>query len=133
MATRTPDGVGGSRARLRGGLLFVAFGLLTYAGVSAVDAPTRALGVSWSIIGMAGALGVPTIMFAARRRSPRLEDAARLLMAMAALAALAVGVALAPEGAERGFVVAVSGVLAAALALYALLAGDLRRTCRGAA
>ncbi|MET8358550.1 hypothetical protein [Micromonospora sp. NPDC005171] len=133
MATRTPDGVEGPRARLRGGLLFAAFGLLAYAGVTAVDAPTRALGLSWSIIGAAGAFGVLTIMLAARRRTRRLADAARLLMAVAALAALAVGVGLAPEGAERGFVIAVTGVLAAALALYALLAGDLRRTTRGAA
>ncbi|MET8266230.1 hypothetical protein ABZU92_19800 [Micromonospora arida] len=133
MATRTPDGVHATRARRRGGLLVVAFGLLAYTGTTAVDAPTRALGLSWSIIGAAGALGVLTIMVAARRRAVRLEDAARLAMAMAALAALAVGVAFAPEGAERGFVVAVTGVLAAALAVYASLAGDLRRTGRGAA
>ncbi|MBQ1032454.1 hypothetical protein KBX26_20885 [Micromonospora sp. C97] len=133
MVMRTPDGVDAARARRRGGLLVVAFGLLAYAGTTAVDAPTRALGLSWSIIGAAGALGVLTIMVAARRRAVRLADAARLMMAVAALAALAVGVALAPRGAERGFVIAVTGVLAAALAASALLAGDLRPKGRGAA
>ncbi|MEV4657079.1 hypothetical protein [Micromonospora sp. NPDC049301] len=81
-----------------------------------------------------------TTMLAARRWSrhgtpaaPRLEGGGRLLMALAAVAALAVGVAAAPAGAERGFVVVVTGVLAAALAQDALVAGDVSRAARGAA
>ncbi|MFC4017747.1 hypothetical protein ACFOW4_07290 [Micromonospora sp. GCM10011542] len=75
--------------------------------------------------GRAGTAAAPT-----HRRALRLEGRARLLMALAALAALVVGVASAPAGAERGFVIAVTGVLAGALALYALVADDLRRAAR---
>ncbi|MBM0277206.1 hypothetical protein [Micromonospora tarensis] len=127
MTTDTSAGRPGPWARLHGGLLVVAFGVLAYAGVAALDGPTRGFALSWSIIGGAGALGASTIMLAARRRSRRLEDGARLLMVLAALAALAIGVGSAPAGVDRGFVIAVTGVLAAALALYALLAGELRR------
>jgi peptidoglycan/LPS O-acetylase OafA/YrhL len=133
VATDTPDGRSGRGARPHNALLVVAFGLLAYAGVTALDGPSPGFGLSWSIVGGAGALGASAIMLAARRRSRRLEDAARLSMALAALAALAVGVGSAPSGVDRGFVIAVTGVLAAALALYALLAGDQRRAGRGAA
>ncbi|RLP86742.1 hypothetical protein EAD89_20860 [Micromonospora sp. BL4] len=144
MVTRTPGGVDAPRARLGRGLLAVAFALLAYFGVTAPEHPAQGFGLSWSIIGTAGAVGVLASMLAARRWSRtgvparqraalRVEAGARLLMALAAPAALAVGVASAPDGAERGFVVAVTAVLAGSLALYALVADDLRRAARGGA
>ncbi|MFG1891355.1 hypothetical protein ACGFIR_26225 [Micromonospora sp. NPDC049051] len=48
-------------------------------------------------------------------------------MALAAAVALVVGVAVAPAGSERGFVIGVDAALAGALALFALATGDVRR------
>ncbi|MDG4810459.1 hypothetical protein O7634_27210 [Micromonospora sp. WMMD1120] len=133
MVTRTPDGGSGRRTLLRGGLLVVAFGLLAYVGGTTLDGPSPGFALTWAIVGVGGALGTSAVLLAARRRSRRLEDAARLLMGLAALVALMVGVASAPSGVDRGFVIAVTGVLAGALAFYAVLAGELRRAGRGAA
>jgi hypothetical protein len=48
-------------------------------------------------------------------------------MAAAAVVVLIAGVMLASQGMDRGFAISVAALLAAALALFALLAGDRPR------
>jgi hypothetical protein len=65
---------------------------------------------------------------AATEPSQAPQRTVRLAMAAAAVVVLIVGVMLAPQGMDRGFVISVAALLAAALALFALLAGDRPRT-----
>ncbi len=90
------------------------------------------------VAGIASALGAAVIAVTvwrkqteeavATKRSGATQRTVRLAMAAAAVVVLAAGVWLAPRGVDRGFVISVAAVLAAALALFALLAGDRPRT-----
>ncbi len=66
----------------------------------------------------------------ATQRSEATQRITRLAMAAAAVLVLVAGVWLAPQGMDRGFVMSVAGVLAAALTLFAMLAGDRPRTVK---
>ena len=76
--------------------------------------------------GVPGGAGVPGAVAGSERSKPP-QRTIRLAMAAAAVVALIAGVLLAPGGIDRGFVISVAALLAAALALFALLAGDRPR------
>jgi len=113
------------------------FAMLAFAGSGiAVGAP--AVAAPFIVVGLAGAVGAGLIAVSVWRTQSQ-EAAAikpsgppqrtiRLAMAAAAVLALFTGVALAPQGVDRGFVIGVAAFLAALLALFALLAGDRPRT-----
>ena len=132
----------------------VVFGLVAWSGAAVTidragipdgDA-TTGFGVPYVLGGTAGAVGSAAIVIAALllRRRPavagvrasacraavHVESAARVFMVIGAVAVVAVGYPLAPTGMDRGFVFVVNGILAVALALFALFTGDLRRTVR---
>ncbi|MEU4371585.1 hypothetical protein [Micromonospora chersina] len=107
-------------------LAVVLFGLLAWSGVVGLAQDVPALAVPSLIVGVAGAvraLATVTGLLPAGRTARRVARGATVLAAVAALAA---GLVLAPQGADRGFVVAVSAVLAAALAAYAVLGEPVR-------
>ncbi|MFI2651474.1 hypothetical protein [Micromonospora fulviviridis] len=102
---------------------------LAWSGAAGLDQDVPALAVPSLNVGVAGAVRalstvtglLPTATGGAARR------VARGATLLAAVAALATGLVLAPDGMDRGFVVAVSAVLAAALAAYAVLGDPARR------
>ncbi|WP_328473053.1 hypothetical protein OHA21_11495 [Actinoplanes sp. NBC_00393] len=109
------------------GLAVVVFGLLAFTGVGTLGSGARALGVPVLIVGAAGSMGALIIMVSVLRRSrgtARTQRAARIGMVVAAVVAVAVGVALAPAGWERGFVITVNALTGVLLALFAALAGE---------
>ncbi len=124
------------------GLAVVIFGLMTWRSFDLLRAGTQALGVPMLITGVAGATGALVIVASVLRRragtagshpSGRTQRAARIGMAVAAAAATVVGVALAPAGWERGFVIGVNTVTGGLLAVFALLAGERDTRGQGAA
>ena len=117
------------------GLAVVIFGLMTWRGIDVVVLGSEAMGVPMLITGAAGTTGALVIVWSLlRRRNPAADartpgrlgaqGAARIGMAVAALATVVVGVALAPAGWERGFVISVNTITGALLAVFALLAGE---------
>ncbi|MCP3787997.1 hypothetical protein NLX85_32025 [Micromonospora sp. A3M-1-15] len=110
-------------------LAVVIFGLLAWSGVVGLAQDVPALAVPSLIVGVAGAVralsAVTGLLPAAAGRAAR--RVARGATLLSAVAALATGLVLAPDGADRGFVIAVSAVLAAALAAYAVLGEPARR------
>lgn len=105
----------------------VVFGLLAWSGVVGLAQDVPALAVPSLIVGVAGAvraLSTVTGLLPAGGPARRVAGGVTLL---AAVAALATGLVLAPHGTDRGFVIAVSAVLAAALAAYAVLGEPVRR------
>ncbi|MFG1605252.1 hypothetical protein [Actinoplanes sp. NPDC049265] len=131
------------RRRLRRGLVLhelaiVVFGLLAWQGIDAIRADVGAMGVPMLIAGAAGLAGALAIVVPALRwrhlgdpprwfTPARVQRAARIGMGLAAVAAVVAGVALAPRGLERGFVITVNAVVGGLLALFALLAGERPR------
>lgn len=121
------------------GAAVVIFGLLAWSGVEGVAVGIHALGVPMLIAGVGGAVGALVILWSVLRRSDRLkvpylstragaQRAARIGVAAAAVATVTAGVALAPAGHERGFVIWMNVVIGGLLAVFALLAGE--RTAR---
>ncbi len=140
----TPDvPAGADRRRLHRsaalhGVAVVIFGLMAWRGADLLGLGGRALGVPMLIAGAAGATGALVIAWSVlRRRDPAAgspgragaQRAARIGMAVAAVATVAVGVVLAPAGWERGFVISVNTFTGGLLAVFALLAGE--RVTRG--
>ncbi|MFG1661205.1 hypothetical protein ACGFIY_32180 [Micromonospora chersina] len=112
-------------------LAVVIFGLLTWSGVVGLAQGVPALAVPSLIVGVAGAvraLSILTGLLPTGGAARRVVGGATLL---AAVAALATGLVLAPHGTDRGFVIAVSAVLAAALAAYGILGEPVRRAAGG--
>ncbi|MBG0561510.1 hypothetical protein [Actinoplanes aureus] len=131
MATTHDVPAGAARRRLHRsaalhGLAVVIFGLMLWSGVDLSIAGARALGVPMLIAGAAGSAGALIIMLSVlrRRRGTPDQRAARIGMAFAAVATVAVGVALAPDGWERGFVISVNAFTGGLLAAFAALAGE---------
>lgn len=121
------------------GAAVVIFGLMAWRGPGAVTVGLHALGVPMLIAGAGGASGALVILWSVLRRRDRLmgpypstrtgaQRAARIGMAVAAVATVTAGVALAPAGSEREFVIWVNVVIGGLLAVFALLAGE--RTAR---
>ncbi len=119
------------------GLAVVIFGLMTWRGIDVVVLGSEAVGVPMLITGGAGTTGALVILWSLLRRRDRAANArppgrmgaqraARIGMAVAAGATVVVGVALAPAGWERGFVISVNTITGGLLAVFALLAGDER-------
>lgn len=106
-------------------LAVVVFGLLAWSGADGIRSGAQALGVPMLIAGVAGSVGALVILSSLLRRRHGTADqrVARIGMAVAAAATVAVGVALAPAGWERGFVIAVNAGTGALLAVFAALAG----------
>ncbi|MEV6302548.1 hypothetical protein AB0M02_24255 [Actinoplanes sp. NPDC051861] len=116
---------GKPRGALRHGLAVTIFGLLAAYGVAGVFAGAYALAVPMLVAGVAGSAGAIVITLSILRwRGLGVQRAARLGMAVAALVTVAVGVALAPAGWERGFVIAVDTGTGVLLALFAAFAGE---------
>ena len=110
------------------GLAVVIFGLLAVYGAGGITSGAKALGVPMFIAGVAGAVGALVILLSIMRwRRPGVQRAARLGMAVAALVTVVVGVALAPDGWERGFVISVNVGTGVLLALFAAFAGEPSR------
>lgn len=123
-------------------LAVLVSGLVARAGLSALSVGGGAMGVPWLVIGTGGVVGAGTIIVAARYARGgvgpagvdpvRLDHAAllarlgRLLMLAVALGAAVTSVVLAPTS-DRGLALAVGIGLAALLAVFALLAGDVTR------
>jgi hypothetical protein len=109
-------------------LAVVVFGLLAWSGLAGLDREVAGLAVPSLIVGLAGAVRAVLAVagFRPPATRPAARHAARGTLVVTAVGALAVGLALAPGGMDRGFVVAVDGVLAGALAAYAFL-GEPRR------
>jgi hypothetical protein len=116
-------------ARHRGaaphGLAVVVFGLMAWRGAGSLAAGAEALGVPMLVAGGAGSAGALVIMVSVLRGDTRAkaQRAARIGMALAAVVTVALGVALAPAGWERGFVISVNAVTGVLLAAFAALAG----------
>ncbi len=91
------------------------------------DAASAGSAASSGDAASSGSAAVPGAVATNERREPP-QRAIRLAMAAAAVVALIAGVMLAPGGIDRGFVISVAALVAAALALFALLAGDRPRT-----
>jgi hypothetical protein len=139
------------------GMAVAVFTMLAWSGAGAAALGAYGLAVPFIVAGLAGGVGAAVIAVivwrgqrgeaaagardgAAVRTDPAPRGAAatgwseatqrttRLAMAAAAVLVLISGVMLAPGGMDRGFVISVAAMLAAALALFALLAGDRPRT-----
>lgn len=111
------------------GFAVVIFGLMTWRAAGDLGSDARALSVPMLITGVAGTAGALVILWSVLRPTGRAatQRTARIGMAMAAVATVAVGVGLAPAGWEREFVITVNVITGGLLALFALLAGDRRR------
>ncbi|GGN91909.1 hypothetical protein GCM10010112_78550 [Actinoplanes lobatus] len=103
----------------------VIFGLLAWSGADGIRSGVPELGVPMLIAGVAGSVGALVILSSVLRRRHGTADqrAARIGMAVAAVVTVVVGVALAPAGWERGFVIAVNAGVGFLLAVFAALAG----------
>jgi len=132
------------------GFAVVVFAMLALSGAGAAAPGLYGVAVPFIVTGIAGAVGAAVIAVSVWRAQRGEADAAvrdgvsarldsvpaaaapqrniRLAMAAAAAVVLAAGVMLAPQGLDRGFVISVAALLATALALFALLAGDRPRT-----
>ena len=133
------------------GFAVVVFAMLALSGAGLAAQGAAALAVPFFVAGIAGAVGAAVIAVSVWRglagldgRGVRMEPGpggaaaaerraapqrtTRLAMAGAAVVVLVAGVLLAPSGIDRGFVIWVAALLAVALALFALLAGDRPRT-----
>ena len=116
------------RGVIRYALAVLVFGLLAGSGADAFRQDAPALAAPMLITGLAGAVGAAVIAAAVYwRPDTRVQRAARLAMLMAAVAVALTGVASAPDGAERGFVIGVAALLAVLLAAFALVATPTRR------
>lgn len=116
------------------GVAVVVFAMLALSGAATAAPGLYGLAVPSIVTGTAGAVGAALIAVSVWR-AQRGDAAAtgrqrtvRLAMAAAAVVAMIAGVVLAPSGIDRGFVITVAGVLAGALALFALLSGDRPRS-----
>jgi hypothetical protein len=121
------------------GLAVVTFTLLALSGTSAAALGLYGLAVPLIVTGAAGAAGAAVITVAVWRwqgvepgtavpAGVTAQRTPRLVRAAAAVVVVISGVLLAPQGVDRGFVIWVAALLAAALALFALLAGERPRT-----
>lgn len=110
-------------------LAVAVFGLLTWSGVVGLAQGVPALAVPSVIVGAVGAVRalVTVTGFAPSVTGRVARRVARGVTLLAAGAALATGLVLAPDGMDHGFVIAVDAVLAAALAAYAFLGEPARR------
>lgn len=112
-------------------LAVLIFGLLAASGANLLRDDAPGLAVPFLIAGVAGAVGAVVVARAIYWRPvARVQRRARAAMAFAAVAVAASGVAFAPGGIDRGFVIGVAGLLAVLLAMFALLAGPTRRQGR---
>ncbi|MFF5051681.1 hypothetical protein ACFY1S_00615 [Micromonospora sp. NPDC000663] len=138
------------------GIAVVVFAMLALSGASTVAPGLYGLAVPFIVAGTAGGIGAAVIAVsvwraqrgetgadmresagvrmdsgpdgaAASNRTKAPQLAIRRAMAAAAVVVLIAGVTLAPRGMDRGFVISVAALLAVALALFALLAGDRPR------
>jgi hypothetical protein len=122
------------------GIAVAVFAMLALSGAGAAAQGLYGLAVPFVVAGTAGGVGAAVIAVtlwreqrreagaAATERSEAPQRTVRLAMGAAAVVVLMAGVVLAPGGVDRGFVITVAALLAAALALFALLAGDRPRT-----
>jgi hypothetical protein len=124
------------------GFAVVVFAMLALSGAAAAAPGLYGMAVPFIVTGIAGAMGAAVIAVSVWRaqrgeagagvrdakRSEAPQRTTRLAMAAAAAVVLIAGVMLAPQGMDRGFVISVAALLAGALALFALLAGDRPRT-----
>lgn len=128
------------------GMAVAVFAMLALSGAGAAAQGLYGLAVPFIVAGTAGAVGAAVIAVtvwrgeagvavgpvpggaAATERREAPQRTIRLAMAAAAVVVLIAGVMLAPKGMDRGFVISVAALLATALALFALLAGDRPRT-----
>jgi hypothetical protein len=118
------------------GAAAAVFAMLAWSGADAAAQGRYGLAVPFIVAGIAGGVGAAVIAMtvwrlqggAGVRVDPVPGKATRLAMAASAVVALIAGVMLAPQGMDRGFVISVAALLAAALASFALLAGDRPRT-----
>ncbi len=122
----------GNGADRRGVALYILavliFGLLAASGVDLLRKDAPGLAVPFLIAGVAGAAGAVVVAGAIYwRPTIRVQRTARAAMALTAVAVAGTGVALAPGGMDRGFVIGVAALLAVLLAVFALLAGPARR------
>jgi hypothetical protein len=116
--------------------------MLALSGATTAAPGLYGLAVPFMVAGTAGGVGAAVIAVTVWRvqraeagagvrtgirRSEATQRTVRFAMAAAAVAVLITGVVLAPQGMDRGFVISVAALLAAALALFALLAGDRPR------
>jgi len=108
------------------GLFAAVFTLMALSSVGELTGQARGLAVPSVIIGTAGALGALALawLILRQRAAGKAQRAVRLAMAAAAVTAAGAGVAFAPSGLDRGFVITVSAILAVVLALFALVAGS---------
>jgi peptidoglycan/LPS O-acetylase OafA/YrhL len=119
------------------GFAVAVFAMLAVSGAGLAAPGLYGLAVPFIVAGLAGGVGAAVIAVAVWRQQRGEAGAAepggapqrtvRLAMAAAAVVVLIAGVLLAPRGMDRGFVISVAALLAAALALFALLAGDKPR------
>jgi hypothetical protein len=111
------------RGVIRYALAALVFGLLALYGVNALRQDAPAVGVPLLVTGLAGALGAAvTAVAVCWWPESRVQRSACLAMLLASAAVVATGVALAPDGEERGFVIGVATFLAVLLAAFALAA-----------
>src|SRR5690349_20476751 len=128
------------------GIAVVVFAMLAWSGVGFAAPGLYGMAVPFIVAGVAGGVGAAVIAVtvwrlqleeavadvrdgaAATKRGEATQRTAGLAMAAAAVVVLIAGVMLAPQGMDRGFVISVATGLAAALASFALLAGDRPRT-----
>ena len=111
-------------------LAVVVFALLVWSGVTMLHPYAYGMGVPSLIVGAAGSVGSLVIAVsvwrgrtAAPGGRPLVQTVTRLAMTAAAVAAVVAGVALAPGGMDRGFVIGVALFHAVLLAAYALVCG----------
>ncbi len=129
------------RSALLHGLAVLAFGLLGWSGAALIGRGVPGLAVPSLVAGTAGSAGALVILVAVlRRRAGRADrptparpsrfgaqGVARASMALAAVVTVVAGVAFAPAGMDRGFVISVAGLLGGARGWFALLAGEQPR------
>jgi hypothetical protein len=117
------------------GVAVVVWSMLALSGAGAAAQGLYGLAVPFIVAGVAGGVGAALIAVAVSgsdgdaviKRSLATQRIARRAMAAAAVIVLLTGVVLAPRGMDRGFVIVVAALLAVALALFALFAGDRPR------
>ena len=135
MTAEQVDARGPSRSVGMHLLAAVVFALLVWSGATMLHPYAYGMGVPSLIVGAAGSAGSLVIAASAWRARTashggrsRMQTVARLAMTVAAVAAMVAGVALAPGGMDRGFVIAVALFHAMLLVAYALVCGYRPRT-----